>query len=235
VNKKGVYIKMNSMLEKLKGKLIVSCQALEGEPLFVPGYMGKMALAARMGGAAGIRANSPQDIRDIKNEVDLPVIGIWKVVSEGSDVYITPTMKEARAVYEAGAEIIAVDSTFRKNVEGKYAWELIREIKKELPVLVMADVSTFEEGVSAEKVGADIISTTLSGYTSYSPKLEGPDFDLIRKLSEKVKIPVMAEGRIWTVEDAQKALELGAYAIIVGGAITRPAQITERYVKAISK
>jgi N-acylglucosamine-6-phosphate 2-epimerase len=235
VDKKGVYIKMNSMLEKLKGKLIVSCQALEGEPLFVPGYMGKMALAARMGGAAGIRANSPQDIRDVKEEVDLPVIGIWKVVSEGSNVYITPTMKEARAVYEAGADIIAVDSTFRKNVEGKYAWELISEIKKELPVLVMADVSTFEEGINAEKVGADIISTTLSGYTAYSTKLEGPDFDLIKRLSEKVKIPVMAEGRIWTVEDAQKALELGAYAIIVGGAITRPAQITERFAKAISK
>lgn len=226
---------MSNIIKELKGKLIVSCQALEGEPLFVPGYMGKMALAAKMGGAAGIRANSPQDIRDIKNEIDLPVIGIWKVVSEGCDVYITPTMKEARAVYEAGADIIAVDSTFRKNVEGTYAWELISEIKKELPVLVMADVSTFEEGINAEKVGADIISTTLSGYTSYSPKLEGPDFDLIKRLSKEVKIPVMAEGRIWTVEDAQKALELGAHAIIVGGAITRPAQITERFVKAISK
>jgi N-acylglucosamine-6-phosphate 2-epimerase len=226
---------MSKIIDNLKGKLIVSCQALEGEPLFVPGYMGKMALAAKVGGAAGIRANSPQDIRDIKKEVELPVIGIWKVVSEGSDVYITPTMNEARAVYEAGAEIIAVDSTFRKNVEGRYAWELIREIKNELDVLVMADVSTFEEGINAEKMGADIISTTLSGYTSYSPKLEGPDFDLIKRLSEEVKTPVMAEGRIWTVEEAQKALELGAHAIIVGGAITRPAQITERFAKAINK
>lgn len=222
-----------SIIDTFKGKLIVSCQALDGEPLYVPGYMAKMALAAKMGGAVGVRANSPQDIREIKKEVDLPVIGIWKLVSEGSDVYITPTLQAAREVYEAGADIIAIDATFRKNIEGKYAWELIKEIKKELPVLVMGDISTVEEGINAEAAGADLISTTLSGYTSYSPQLEGPDFDLIKELSQKVKIPVMAEGRIWTTEEAALALKMGAHGVIIGGAITRPAQITERFVKSI--
>lgn len=112
-----------SIIDTFKGKLIVSCQALDGEPLYVPGYMAKMAQAAKMGGAVGIRANSPQDIREIKKEVDLPVIGIWKLVSEGSEVYITPTLQAAKEIYEAGADIIAVDATFRKNIERKYAWE----------------------------------------------------------------------------------------------------------------
>ena len=224
-----------SIIDSFKSKLIVSCQALEGEPLYVPGYMAKMALAARMGGAVGIRANSPKDVREIKREVDLPVIGIWKVVSEDCEVYITPTINEAREIYEAGADIIAVDATFRKNVEGKYAWEIIKEIKKELSVLVMADISTLEEGINAEKAGADLISTTLAGYTSYSKQLEGPDFNLIEELTKKVKIPVMAEGRIWTTEDAKKALDMGAYGLIIGGAITRPAQITERFVKTIQE
>jgi len=224
-----------SIIDSFKSKLIVSCQALEGEPLYVPGYMAKMALAAKMGGAVGIRANSPQDVREIKSQIDLPIIGIWKVVSEDYEVYITPTINEAREIYQAGADIIAVDATFRKNVEGKYAWEIIKEIKKELSVLVMADISTLEEGINAEKAGADLISTTLAGYTSYSKQLEGPDFNLIEELSKKVRIPVMAEGRIWTTEDARKALEMGAYGLIIGGAITRPAQITERFVKTIQE
>lgn len=224
-----------NIIKSFKNKLIVSCQALEGEPLYVPGYMAKMALAAKMGGAVGIRANSPQDVREIKSQIDLPIIGIWKVVSEDYEVYITPTINEAREIYQAGADIIAVDATFRKNVEGKYAWEIIKEIKKELSVLVMADISTLEEGINAEKAGADLISTTLAGYTSYSKQLEGPDFNLIEELSKKVRIPVMAEGRIWTTEDARKALEMGAYGLIIGGAITRPAQITERFVKTIQE
>lgn len=224
-----------NIIESFKGNVIVSCQALEGEPLYVPGYMAKMALAAQMGGAVGIRANSPRDIRDIKKEVDLPVIGIWKIVSPNSDVYITPTLEVARLLYQAGADIIALDCTFRKNGEGKWAWKLIKEIKKEFDIQVMADISTAEEGINAAREGADLISTTLAGYTSYTEKTHGPDFNLIKELSKKIDIPVMAEGRIWTLEHAQKALQMGAYGLIIGGAITRPLEITQRFVKQICK
>ena len=187
------------------------------------------------GGAAGIRANSPADIRSIKQTVSLPVIGIWKVSTPGSDVFITPTMEAAQAVYEAGADIIALDCTFRKNIEGRWAWELIKEIKQRFNIPILADISTVEEGLHAQSEGADMVSTTLSGYTSNSPALQGPDFTLIKQLAQKLDIPVTAEGRIWTVEEAQKAIDLGAYALIIGGAITRPMEITKRFVKAIQK
>lgn len=222
-----------NIIDSFKGKLVVSCQAYGNEPLFVPGYMAKMALAAKMGGAVGIRANGPDDIESIKKEIDLPIIGIWKQRSEGSDVYITPSIESAQAIKEAGADIIALDCTFQKNINGKYAWELIKEIKEKLNMLVMADISTVEEGLNAEKEGADLISTTLSGYTRYTKYTEGPDFNLIKELSSSLSVPLMAEGRIWTVEHAKKALELGAHAIIVGGAITRPQEITRRFVKGI--
>ncbi len=224
-----------NLIDSFKGKLIVSCQALEGEPLCVPGYMAKMALAAKIGGAVGIRANGPEDIKSIKKETNLPIIGIWKQMTEGCDVYITPTFESAKAVCEAGADIIAIDCTFRKNAEGRFTWELIKEIKEKLNVLVMADISTVEEGLNAEKAGADLVSTTLSGYTSYSKKTDGPDFELISALSSKLSVPLMVEGRIWTTDHAKKAFELGAYAIIVGGAITRPHEITGRFVKAIEE
>lgn len=223
------------IIKSLKNKLIVSCQALEGEPLHVPGYMAKMALAASRGGASGIRANGPQDIRSIKAEVDLPIIGIWKIVTPGSDVYITPTLDAAREVYKAGADIIAVDATFRKNSEGKLAWEIIKEIKKEMDVLVMADVSTVEEGIKAVSEGADIIGTTLSGYTAYTIARDTPDFDIIKEFSEKIDVPIMAEGRIASVEDVIRAFELGAYCVTVGGQITRPMQITEKFVAGIDE
>lgn len=225
---------MNKIIKSFKGNLIVSCQALEGEPLHIPGYMAKMALAAKMGGAVGIRANTPYDIVSIKKEVDLPVIGIWKLVSEGSDVYITPTIEAAREVCNAGADIVAIDCTFRKNINGEYGWELIKKIKAEMSIPVMADVSTVEEGIKAEQEGADLVSTTLSGYTDYTLKIEGPDFKLIEQLSEVLEVPLMAEGRINTVEDAVKAIKLGAYGVIVGAAITRPQCITERFVKYIN-
>lgn len=221
------------ILKEFKGKLIVSCQAGEGEPLRIPRYMAKMALAAKLGGAAGIRAESLQDIRDIKAEVNLPVIGLWKVKTPGIDVYITPTLEAARAVRAAGADIVAIDCTFRKNLQGKWAWELIREIKKEMDSLVLADISTLEEGVNAEENGADLLSTTLSGYTSYSPQSKEPDFGLIEELSPRVYIPLFAEGKISTPEQAKHALECGAYAVIVGAAITRPQEITKRFVDAL--
>lgn len=224
-----------SIVDSFKGKLIVSCQALEGEPLYVPGFMAKMALAAKLGGAVGIRANTPADIKSIKDTVDLPVIGIWKIVSSNSDVYITPSLEAVDAVIMAGADIVALDCTFRKNAEKKWAWKLIKEIKNKYNIIVMADISTLDEGINAEKEGADLISTTLSGYTPYSRHGNGPDFELIRELKGHVKIPVMAEGRIWTTEHAKEALRCGAHGVIVGGAITRPLEITSRFVEALKE
>lgn len=223
-----------SIIEKFKGKLIVSCQAQEGEPFHGSVYMAKMALSAEFGGAAGIRAESPEDIRAIRAAVGLPVIGLWKIKTSGSDVYITPTVEAARAIYEAGADIVAVDCTFRKNAIGKWAWEIISEIKKAMDIPVLADISTVEEGINAEKNGADLVSTTLSGYTPYSPQSRGVDFELIEQLSGAIDIPVMAEGRIWTIEQAQHALDCGAYALTIGTSITRPREITKRFVEAIN-
>ena len=223
------------IIKKLKGNLVVSCQALEGEPLHVPGYMTRMAIAAKEGGAVAIRANGSEDIASIKKEIDLPVIGIWKVTIAGCDVFITPTIEAARKIYEAGADIIGVDATFRKNPENKWAWEIIKEIKQEMDVLVMADISTLEEGIKAAEEGADIIGTTLSGYTRYSKKTNGPDFELIRELALKTEVPIMAEGRITTVEEVKRAFDLGAHCVTVGGGITRPQEITKSFVKGIKE
>ena len=224
------------LLDSIKGKLIVSCQALENEPLFGSDTMAKMADAACRGGAAGIRANTVADILAIKEKVNLPVIGIIKREYKGSECYITPTMKEVDELFEmARPEVIAVDATCRKHPDGEDGVEFIKKIKSKYPnQLLMADVSTLDEGISAWKAGADMVSTTLSGYTSYSPAIDGPDFELMRELSSRVDIPVIGEGRIWSPEDAVKAFEQGVHAIVVGGAITRPMEITKRFVKGIS-
>lgn len=225
---------MHPVFERLRGGLIVSCQAQKGEPLHVPGYMAKMALAAKIGGAVGIRSESPEDIRSIRAEVDLPIVGLWKIATPGCDVYITPTLDAVRAVREAGADIVALDATGRKNARGEDAWRLIGAAKIAVPgILIMADISTEEEALRAEKEGADVVSTTLSGYTAYSPKLKTADLDLLRALRGKLSIPYVAEGRIHTPELARAALDAGAFAVVVGGAITRPAEITKRFVEAI--
>jgi len=223
-------------LPRLRGALIVSCQALPDEPLFSADIMARMAVAARQGGAAGIRANTPVDVAAIRAAVgDLPIIGLWKVVVPGfEDVYITPRFKEVQAVAEAGADIIAVDATRRPHPEGSAA-DLIRAAKSATGRLVMADISTVEEAIAAAEAGADIVSTTLSGYTSYSPQREEPDLDLVRDLASRLKIPVIAEGRIVTPDQARAALDAGAFAVVVGGAITRPQQITVRFARALGQ
>lgn len=220
------------VLENLKGKLIVSCQALEDEPLHSSFIMSKMALAAKEGGASGIRAQGVKDICEIKKTVNLPIIGIIKKKYEDSDVFITPTKKEVLDLIKIGCEIIAIDVTNRKRPNNEDISELIKLIK-ENNILVMADISNFEEGVMAEKLGVDCVSTTLSGYTSYTQSMEGPDLKLIEDLSKVLKIPVIAEGSIHYPEELKKALDCGAYAAVVGGAITRPKEITERFISAL--
>ena len=216
----------------LRGGLIVSCQALPEEPLFGADIMARLAIAAERGGAVGIRANSPVDIASIYAMTNLPLIGLSKVEISGFDVYITPTLADALAVSNAGADIIALDATNRLHPECVTA-EFIQRVKEATGKPVVADISTFDEALAAQDAGADFVSTTMSGYTPYSPQSSEPDLDLVQRLSQILTIPLIAEGRIATPEQARAALDAGAWAVVVGGAITRPQQITERFVKAV--
>ncbi|MCR6514043.1 N-acetylmannosamine-6-phosphate 2-epimerase [Clostridium sp. LY3-2] len=221
------------MLDKIKGGLIVSCQALKEEPLHSPMIMGRMAIAAEMGGAVCIRAQGVEDILEIKKNVNLPVIGIIKRAYDDSDIYITPTKKEVMELLSTGCEMIALDCTNRKRPNGEKLKDLIDLIHSK-GVLVMADIANFEEGILAEKLGANCVSTTLSGYTDYSNKNKGVDLELISKLNKNLKIPVIAEGRIHSPKDLEDAYKSGAFSAVVGGAITRPQEITKRFVDALN-
>lgn len=222
------------MLEIVKGKLIVSCQALENEPLHSAFIMGKMSLAAKEGGAVAIRAQGVDDIIEIRQVSHLPVIGIIKKEYPDSQVYITPTKVEVDQLFETKCEMIALDATSRKRPNNESLQELINYIK-ENNVLVMADVSTYEEALDAQEMGVDCVSTTLCGYTDYSTYYDGPDFELIERLSNELSVPLIAEGKINTPDELKKVFQLGAYSAVVGGAITRPQLITKKFSEAITK
>ncbi len=226
---------MNNMgfLQDVKGKLIVSCQALPDEPLHSPFIMGRMAKAAQEGGAVAIRAQSSIDINEIKKATGLPLIGLVKRNYDDSPIYITPTMAEVEELLTTDCEMVALDMTDRKRPGSEKVETLVERIH-EAGRLVLADISTYEEGIEAARVGADAISTTLSGYTPYSPQLTGPDVELVKKLSQELDLPVFAEGRINVPEDIKKVMEVGAYAPIVGSAITRPQLITAKFAQALS-
>ena len=226
--------KLADFISKIKGQLIVSCQATPQEALFGADIMAKMAISAVKGGAKGIRANTPADVQAIRQAVDVPLIGLYKVVFPGTPVIITATIEHALAIAEAGADVIAIDATFRLHPEDEVP-ELIRKIHEHTDCLVMADISNFEEAEAAMISGADVVSTTLSGYTDYTPKLDGPDLELVREIASKLPVAVFAEGRYHYPEEVTKALDYGATAVIVGGAVTRPKEITERFVRAIRK
>lgn len=223
----------DTVLESLRGGLIVSCQALEDEPLHGPEFMAAMARAAEQGGAVGIRANTPVDIRAIKAACSLPVIGLYKRNYPNSDIYITPTMAEVRDVIAAGAQVVAIDATARPRPDGLDLPALFARIKREWEILILADISTYEEGVAAVAAGADLVSTTMSGYTPYSPQQTGPDLELVQRLARDLPVPVVGEGRIWSLAEAKQALAAGAHAVVVGTAITRPHEITKRFVTAL--
>ena len=222
----------NDILKRIRCGLIVSCQALEAEPLHGSEIMARMALAAKMGGAVGIRANTVADINEIRKTVDLPIIGIIKQEYTDSDVYITPTLNEVEQLINSAADIVALDVTARKRPGGVEIETLIQRIK-ESGKLVMADISTVSEGIAAAEKGVDVISTTMSGYTPYSPQITEPDYDLIKALSTKLEIPVNAEGRIVTPEQLINCFKNGAYSVVIGAAITRPQLITKAFVEAI--
>lgn len=218
-------------LKDLKEKLIVSCQALEDEPLHGSFIMGRMAVAAEEGGARGIRANSVEDINEIKKQTSLPVIGIIKRDYEDSNVYITPTTKEVDELLTTSAEIIALDATKQSRPGNEKVTDLVKRIHQ-AGRLAMADVSTLSEALQAQRDGFDIVSTTLAGYTPYSRKTKGPDFDLLKEIVQQIDLPVIMEGRTDAPEQVTKALELGAFSVVVGSIITRPKFITKRYVEA---
>lgn len=229
---------MRNPIEKIKGKLIVSCQALPNEPLHSSFIMGRMAYAAKLGGAAGIRANTKEDIVEIKKNVDLPIIGIIKRDYEDSDIYITPTMKEIDELMEVKPEIIAVDATNSIRPGGVDLKTFYENIRNKYPAqLLMADCSTLEEAIYADELGFDFIGTTLVGYTEQSRNIhiEQNDFSMIREILKKVKHHVIAEGNINTPEKVRKVMDLGVYSVVVGSAITRPQIITKEFVKAIEE
>jgi N-acylglucosamine-6-phosphate 2-epimerase len=212
--------------------LVVSCQAPRGEALHGSRFMAHMALAARQGGAVAIRADGGADIGAIRETAGLPVIGLRKNVYPSSPVYITPTIDEAREAVAAGAGVVALDGTARPRPRQVGLGALIDSIHRELNVPVMADVPTLEAGIHAASLGADAIATTLSGYVDQSAAT-GPDLGLVARLLETVDVPVLAEGRYDTPEQAAAALDLGAYGVVVGTAITRPHRIAERFVAAM--
>ncbi len=225
---------ISPLFTRIHGGLIVSCQALEDEPLHGARIMAAMARAALQGGAAGIRANSPADIAAIRAAVDLPIIGLFKENIPANPVFITPSLRHARAVAEAGADIIALDATLRPHPEGLDAAGLIRQVKAATGKPVLADVASYADGMAAWQAGADAVSTTLSGYTPESPQQEDPDFALLARLVAGLPIPVIAEGRIATPDQAARALDLGAFAVVVGSAITRPQWITRQFARRIA-
>jgi N-acylglucosamine-6-phosphate 2-epimerase len=221
--------------EAIRGGVVVSVQAPEGSPLAAAGHLAAIARAAEAGGAAGIRA---QEVAAIVEAVDLPVIGLRKRRVEGSEVYITPELEDARAVAAAGADVVAVDATLRPRAGGVSAARFLTELSEELDVPVLADVDSVEAGVAAREAGAAAVATTLAGYTGGpppecgGPPPEGPDLALVETLAAELDCPVVAEGRIATPDQARAAFEAGAFAIVVGTAITDPAALTRGFAAA---
>ncbi|MFE3516456.1 N-acetylmannosamine-6-phosphate 2-epimerase [Streptomyces sp. NPDC059166] len=219
-----------NLARALRGRLIVSCQAPPGDPMRETATLVRLARSAAAGGGAAVRADGPEVVAAIAEAVDLPVVGLWK--DGDAAVRITPTVRHAVAIAEAGAAVVAADATGRPRPDGSAFPELVEAVHA-AGSLVMADVSTLAEGVSAAGAGADFVSTTLSGYVPGTPEQEGPDLALVSALAAAIGVPVVAEGRIRTPEEAARALALGAHSVVVGTAITAPTALTARFVAGL--
>ena len=222
------------VLQAIKGGLIVSCQGLEHEPMHSSFIMQRFAVSAMQGGAVGIRANTVEDILEIKKEVTAPVIAIIKRDYPDSEVYITPTTKEVAELGDIGVEIIAIDATNRPRPNGQTLAEIVEFARKNYPnALLMADTSCYDECVNAEKLGFDFIGTTMRGYTPYTKGVKLPDYKFIKKLVKTLNTPIIAEGGISTPAELKKVMKLKVHCAVVGGAITRPQNITKSFTDAI--
>jgi N-acylglucosamine-6-phosphate 2-epimerase len=226
---------VQKVLDRLAGGLIVSCQARAGHPFHDPRVIAAMAKAAEAGGATGVRINGEADIQAVRTVVGIPIIGLRKMWVQDSPVYITPRFEDAAAIAEAGTDIIALDATARPRPDGQRLKDLIARIRDKLSRPVLADVATLAEGKNAAALGADMVATTLSGYTGTAPPPEAPDLDLVRQLSGALRVPVLAEGRYSTPDQVREAFRAGAFAVVVGRAITDPLMLTENFVKATKR
>lgn len=226
-----------ALFARMKGTVIVSCQATPGEPLYdrERSVMPLMARAAKLAGAKMIRTSSVRDIIEIKEETGLPVIGLIKREYPGFQGRITMTMREVDECMAAGADVVSIDCTDCVRGDGLTPTEFLKAVREEYPnIIIMADCATFEEGVAAHAAGADLVGTTMNGYTPQTAGETGePNFALVARLVKTLPCPVIAEGRIHTPEQARKMLEIGAWAVVVGGAITRPLEIASRFMAAV--
>ena len=223
---------MNNVLDQMRGGLVVSCQAYPGEPMLDPRTMTQVARAAVTGGAAGIRAKGLDDLRAMRPEIDVPLIGLVKVA--GDDVFITPTLSDCLAVAEAGADVVALDGTRRPRPDGLSLAETITGLREQYPDgLVMADCGSAADAEAAMAAGADIIGTTLAGYTGERPTTDGPDWELVDQVVALADRPVFVEGRVHTLDQAAEAIRRGAWAVVVGTAITHPSSITSWFASAV--
>jgi len=229
-------MRFTDVTERLAGHLIVSCQAYPGEAMRDPRTMAQVAQAALVGGAAGIRVQGIADIRAVA-ELPVPIVGLWK---DGDDeVFITPTLEHAKAVADAGADIVAIDGTRRPRPDGLTLAETIAGLRAHFAetrrdALIMADCGSLDDAIAAEAAGADYLGTTLSGYTGERPKTDGPDLELISQIAERCSRPVIAEGRLHTPQQAGAAIDAGAFSVCVGTAITHPSTITSWFAAAVA-
>jgi N-acylglucosamine-6-phosphate 2-epimerase len=222
-----------SILNRLRGGLVTSCQAYPGEPMRHPETMAQIAESAVRGGAVGIRAQGVADVALIHERVAVPQIGLWKVGSDG--VFITPTLRHALVIAGAGAEIVAIDGTRRERPDGRTLADTVRDFRAASEALLMADVGSVADGHAAVEAGVDCLSTTLCGYTGERPRTDGPDLEVLAELAASVEIPVFAEGRIHTPAQAADCRTAGAFAVVVGTAITHPATITGWFADAVAR
>ncbi|HEX6507182.1 MAG TPA: N-acetylmannosamine-6-phosphate 2-epimerase [Chloroflexota bacterium] len=220
-------------LEAIRGGVVVSCQAGPESPLNAPHFIAAMAQSAAMGGAAGFRVDRPESVAAVRAITDLPILGINKLQDRDFDVFITPTYASACAVVDAGANIVGLDGTGRPRPHDEKLDEIIHRLHEERGMPVLADIATVDEALAAAEIGADVVATTLAGYTDYSPSRTGPALDIVRGIVSRISTPVVVEGRIWTVEDVRACFEAGAFAVVIGSAITVPQFITQRFVKAV--
>lgn len=224
---------LSALLETLRGGLMVSCQAYPGEPMRHPETMAQVAEAAVRGGAVGLRGQGLADIALISERVDAPLVGIWKIDDAGP-VRITPTLRHAQAVLAAGADVVAIDGTTRERPDRRSLSETVQRLHTDLGAAVMTDCDSYDAAMAAAEAGADFIGTTLAGYTEARRSSDGPDLALLADLVDALPdVPILAEGRIHTLDQARAARDTGAFAVVVGTAITHPSSITRWFVDAL--